>query len=89
MTDVSGTVFFTDTLTSLLEVHSEKLIQVNGVADKQLVGGVAYGSTAFVRETGALKAETTSAAFSLAVCASKATATDVIVFENVQAVLLP
>jgi hypothetical protein len=87
MANVAGTTFHTDTLTSLAEVSSDKLIQVNGVADKQLVGGVAFGATAFVREAAALKAETTSAAFTLALTVSKATATDVIVIENISVAL--
>jgi hypothetical protein len=87
MTNVAGTTFHTDTLTSLAEVNSDKTIHVNGVADKQIVGGLAFGATAFVREAAALKAETTSAAFVLAFTVAKGTATDVVVIEAVSVVL--
>jgi len=87
MTNLAGTVFLTDTLTSFAEVSSEKMIQVEGVADKQLVSGFSFGTTALLRQATALQAEVTSVAFSLAFCASKATATDVVVFDSIQVLL--
>lgn len=87
MTNVAGTTFHTDTLTSLAEVNSEKWIHNNGVVNAQIVGGLAYGATAFVREAAALKAETTNVAFALAFTVAKATATDVVVIEGVQVTL--
>jgi hypothetical protein len=83
MNTLSGTLLWTNTLTSFLENDSIHTLKLNGVADKQTVTGKTFGSTSYVRQAAALAAETTSAAWVLAVCASKATATDVIVIESV------
>lgn len=79
---LAGTALATITQTSLLETDAFVEYAVQGVADKQRVSGYVVGATANARITNALTAETTSAAFSFALTATKADATDVTVIEG-------
>lgn len=81
---LAGTLLWTNTTTSFLENDGQHTLKVNGVSNKQSITGKTFGSTAYVRQASALAAETTSAAFSFAVCASKADATDVAVIESIR-----
>lgn len=84
MTDVNGTTLASYTLTSFLHAKTLTVVKVNGVADKQRVTAELITAAAIARQTPALAAETTSAAWAIALSFTKATATDVAVLETVR-----
>ncbi len=84
MSVIGGTVLMATTLTSFLHANAKLEMRLNGVADKQTLVTERRTAAAYLRNTPALAAETSSAAFAFAVCYTKATSTDVCVIENVR-----
>lgn len=84
MTNVAGAVYLTATTTSLAEadfVGNIRFLKRSGAAMRQRVDGYLIGATAALRSTTGYAAQDISAAWTLAICPAKATATESLVID--------
>lgn len=84
MTNAAGTAFLTANPASLAEcdfIGNIRFLKRSGAAMRQRCDGYQVGSTAVLRSTTAYQTEDISAAWTLAICPAKATATEALVID--------